>query len=137
MWNFVKWTLIKYLRIILKDIIHKIYGDLSLTSHVWHVIPNNHIKIYYQKSYKIETSSRFDISYLSNSTPQQSRKIICGIRWTFAQQKMKRSSCLLINIVFCLLTQNLIGKYLLVQLEEGSGEGEGKMTLIKELKCWS
>ena len=47
---------------------------------------------------------------------------------------MKRFSCLLFSFLFWLLAQNLIGKYLLVNLQEELGQDNGKIAFIIKFK---
>ena len=50
------------------------------------------------------------------------------------RQKMKHSFWLVHNLVLCLLTQGLTGKYLLIGLQKEPGKHDGKITLVMKLR---
>ena len=69
----------------------------------------------------IQTSFKFNKETITTN---------CRIYLFSNQQKMKRSTFLQLNIVLSLLTQNLIGRYLLVEVrQQVSGSDKGNNIL--------
>ena len=99
------------------------------TGHVLQVVRSYNIKIYDLNCIKFKYLFLLNSVFIPIQQLNDWEELFCRIDWTFALQKMKRSSCLLPSFLFCLLTQNLIGKYLLVKLQEELGQDEGKLLL--------